>query len=163
MYQVVYLSRASIMLSPSEWGALLRTSRIRNRAAGLTGLLLSDGRRFIQALEGTKASVEQAMARIVRDPRHRDLVYMSRCSVPVPQFGKWWMESRSLLDARDAISFAEDVIAITVGVSDPNVRAAFVGFAGIARMAFAVGQDMPPLPAGASRQVEPAHACVVEG
>jgi hypothetical protein len=53
---------------------ILLTSRRNNEDVQVTGALLVTGHSFAQMLEGERADVEEAYARIQRDPRHTDLV-----------------------------------------------------------------------------------------
>jgi Sensors of blue-light using FAD len=51
-------------------GAILKVSRQRNRALGITGALIFDGARFAQWLEGSPAAVQSLITRIDADDRH---------------------------------------------------------------------------------------------
>lgn len=53
--------------------SILEVSRSRNRELGVTGVLVFDGERFAQWLEGPPAQVLALAARIEADPRHVDL------------------------------------------------------------------------------------------
>ncbi|WP_298397668.1 BLUF domain-containing protein [uncultured Azonexus sp.] len=75
--QIVYESLASDKLTEADVLDILRLSQTRNNQAGVSGILLFRGRRFLQFLEGPKAEVEALYARIERDPRHRELRILS--------------------------------------------------------------------------------------
>jgi hypothetical protein len=68
LYQLVYVSSAT--LCEQGLPELLRASRRRNLARGVTGMLLLHAGAFLQALEGRKQEVLRLYARIERDPRH---------------------------------------------------------------------------------------------
>jgi hypothetical protein len=75
----------------------------RNRAVGLTGLLLTIQGNFIQALEGNVEAVRATYARISMDPRHRDLHIISQGPADRRLFGEWNMCARSLANSDRAI------------------------------------------------------------
>ena len=91
MYQITYISTARSGTTESDVAAILDASRRNNRREGVTGLLVSDGKRFLQVLEGGEAAVEKAYARIKADPRHRATVILSSKSVSERQsaHGTW--------------------------------------------------------------------------
>jgi hypothetical protein len=77
------------------------TSRHNNALDGITGLLWSDGQRFIQALEGPRASVEATFLRIARDNRHHSLDLLSDRMTDEREFGTWNMEHRRTMEELD--------------------------------------------------------------
>ena len=131
MLQLVYGSDASRGFAAAELGPILYLSRLNNRDAGVTGLLLFDGRRFIQALEGEEAPVMRTFRRIGEDKRHRKVQLFARREVNCREFGNWDMASRTL----EATAFSKDVEELVQGVSDLEVRARFTSFAGSSRQA----------------------------
>ncbi|MBW6528373.1 BLUF domain-containing protein [Sphingomonas sp. RHCKR7] len=133
LHQIVYLSRATAPLSDAAAAALCRAAAERNRAAGVTGLLLHDGARFIQAIEGDEPALRALMARITRDPRHHALAYVSDGAIAARQFGDWAMDYRRVDDVRAAADFLTAVKGALTGVEDPGLLAAFIGFAVIGR------------------------------
>ncbi len=64
MHQITYISTARSGTTERDVAAILDASRRNNRKDGVTGLLVSDGTRFLQVLEGDEAAVEKAYARI---------------------------------------------------------------------------------------------------
>lgn len=122
MLQIVYISTATGLVDTAE---ILATSRRNNARDGLTGLLYTNGKRFLQVLEGEPANVERAMARIDADPRHRAMVVLSSRDVSAREFGAWAMAERILGD--DADAFVARVRAL-IAQASPSVRATFDGF-----------------------------------
>jgi len=53
--------------------AILRSSRTNNPPAGLTGVLLFDGTKFLQVVEGPSHEVERLCELIASDNRHEEL------------------------------------------------------------------------------------------
>jgi hypothetical protein len=123
--QLVYVSSAS-PAAASATDAILATSRRNNARDGITGLLYSDGTRFLQALEGPDAEVESAFERIKADPRHRAIVALSRRRIDAREFGEWEMAHRA--PGSDADAFIARIGALAEHAS-PDVRATFEGFA----------------------------------
>ncbi len=128
MRQVTYISTATATMTDADVDAILAVSRRNNAAAGVTGLLLYDGRRFLQALEGAPEAVERAYQRIRLDPRHRAVVLLSGGEVEQRAFGAWSMAAERVA-ARSGGSVTEAVDALTESVADANVRALFRSFA----------------------------------
>ena len=67
--QYLYISTA-VGLSREEVDTILASSARNNPARGVTGLLLYNGRNFLQLLEGEQAELISLMARIGKDERH---------------------------------------------------------------------------------------------
>lgn len=133
MHRIVYLSHASATLSPAAIEDLRRTSEANNAAAGVTGLLLYDGRRFIQAIEGRQETVRPLMTRIAADTRHSSIAMMFDAEVARREFGDWSLAYRPIARGRDAAHVVRDTIALVGDVAEPSLRAAFVGFAALGR------------------------------
>ncbi|RYD62298.1 MAG: BLUF domain-containing protein [Sphingomonadales bacterium] len=131
MLQLVYVSSANRReaIDPAN---ILATSRRNNLRDGITGMLYSDGARFLQVLEGPELKVEAAYARIEADPRHRAIVILSRRTIDAREFGEWEMAHH--IPGSDADAFVDRVKALAAGASS-NVRATFEGFARVRRAA----------------------------
>lgn len=131
MYQVVYLSRAKGRLDQDQIDELQRQASDANAKVDVTGLLLFDGRRFIQALEGPQAAVEEIMRRIIADPRHDSIDYLSHGTVAHRHFGKWSMDYRRADEGCCSSEFLAKVKEGVESVRDPKLQAAFIGFASL--------------------------------
>lgn len=70
LYEVLYCSTLAQDLPPTTVGTIASQARGRNAELGITGLLVFDGMRFCQHLEGPRSAVGQLMQRITQDPRH---------------------------------------------------------------------------------------------
>jgi len=70
LYEVLYVSTLSVDQPLSAIATIAGQARIHNRAQGITGLLVFDGSRFCQQLEGPEDAVRALMQRIRDDPRH---------------------------------------------------------------------------------------------
>lgn len=131
MLQLVYVSSANRREAPDPV-RILATSRRNNHRDSITGLLYSDGTRFLQVLEGPETKVTEAFARIHADPRHRALVVLSRRTIEAREFGNWDMAHHT--PGADADAFIERVAALSANASS-DVRATFDGFAKVRRAA----------------------------
>ncbi len=74
LYNVVYCSRATDMMSERELQDIIATSQANNAKNGITGLLVFGGGMFLQSLEGPRAAVETLMRELYCDPRHDGVV-----------------------------------------------------------------------------------------
>lgn len=124
MFQLVYISSAKDMVAAQTVADILAVSRRNNARAGITGLLVVGGRRFLQALEGPEQGVLATYARIQADPRHRACVLLSARAVSERAFGQW-----SMAHDGDGSALQETVAALVACIDEPNLRAQFTGFA----------------------------------
>jgi hypothetical protein len=135
MLQLIYISSVRPGLVASDIDDILAVSRRRNGVDRVTGLLVHDGRRFLQALEGEAALVEAAYARIRADGRHRAIVTLSQREVAAREFGNWAMAAHQAGAGADKASLAKAVDRLVADIPDANTRELFRGFARIERKA----------------------------
>lgn len=98
MFTTVYISSARTGFTAEDLAALLGECRTQNRRRGLTGMLLYNEGRFIQALEGPEFMVRATMERIADDPRHHDVEVLAEEEVKGRQFPSWSMGYRQIDD-----------------------------------------------------------------
>jgi len=127
MHQLTYISTKRA--DDDELDTILAASRTNNRRDQITGLLISDGVRFLQALEGRKSLVHAAFDRISRDPRHRGIVTLSQRDVQCREFGHWEMASRPIARIDGEPDLVDLVDRLVAEVPEPNVRELFRSFA----------------------------------
>ena len=77
---------------------LIERSTENNKAAGITGLLLLSGNRFLQVLEGPSDAVNALFGRIIRDKRHRDVQLLTYEPIGEVYFDDWNMYLVDLFD-----------------------------------------------------------------
>jgi hypothetical protein len=99
--QLLYVSIATRHHGEETLAEILRSSLDNNVLYGVTGILWSDGERFIQALEGPIASVEETYARILVDDRHHSLAIIYDHLVAKRGFGSWAMCHRRSYETDD--------------------------------------------------------------
>lgn len=122
MRQLLYVSTSTITGDQSALDDILLQSRHNCALDGLTGVLWVAGDRFLQLLEGEDDAVEATMARIRRDPRHRDLRTPIERTIERREFQSWSMLFRHRGESEEA--FALRVRAIVARAS-PAVTACF--------------------------------------
>lgn len=133
MFQLTYISTARPGIADADIEDILRVSRANNARDGITGLLVHDGVRFLQALEGDRQRVLDAYQRIKRDSRHRAAVMLSEREVGERQFGDWAMAAQRGERRPGAVSMPQIVDTLVTAVRDPTVRALFSSFARLER------------------------------
>ena len=70
LYEAIYVSTIAPGLAISSVADIAGKSRIANQRQGITGLLIFDGMRYCQQLEGTQKQVLALTEKIRHDPRH---------------------------------------------------------------------------------------------
>ena len=96
MFSLIYSSAATQPFDGEELHALLTVSRERNGARGITGMLLYNDGRFMQALEGDEQTVRDVYARISADERHDGLKVITHGAVEGRSFPEWTMGYRRI-------------------------------------------------------------------
>lgn len=129
MHRILYISTCRASLSVAQMEDILATSRRNNHRANVTGCLVVGGRRFLQVLEGPREAVEQTFARISADHRHFAIVKLNDKPIEDRSFARWTMGFERGGDNLAGSSLEDQVAALLAPVSDPNLRAYFVGFA----------------------------------
>jgi hypothetical protein len=88
--QLIYSSVLSPSTRISEVSAIIRSSRARNFSSGITGVLLFDGQRFCQCIEGETDQVNQLIEKIKRDERNVDfkVIYLNTTE-DTRRFSNW--------------------------------------------------------------------------
>ncbi|HET9512113.1 MAG TPA: BLUF domain-containing protein [Sphingomonas sp.] len=89
--RLIYTSRATGRDQRDAKHDILAQSRRNNGMDGISGILWSNGDRYLQVLEGPTASIDDAFDRIRHDPRHTDVVILDDRGVADRQFGDWAM------------------------------------------------------------------------
>lgn len=99
LYSLVYRSTASRPLTKSDLDDILRAARTRNVQEQVTGLLLFIYGKFMQYLEGPKASVLAIFEIIKQSSLHREIIEVSRQPVLSREYGDWSMAFLADVDA----------------------------------------------------------------
>lgn len=131
MQIIIYISRAKQNFTSGDLADLRDLADARNRSEDITGLLLSDGTRFIQALEGDAAAVQAVMDRIAKDSRHDNISYFRPITTNCRQFKSWATEYQYKTDLCEGREFLDRVIKHVADVECDSIKAAFIGFAAL--------------------------------
>lgn len=91
MYYLIYISTAIKLLTEEELRGILITSRKKNIAKGISGLLLYSEGVFIELLEGDKMEVILAYKKIEIDRGHTNLIILSTGESSERLFSEWCM------------------------------------------------------------------------
>ncbi|PKP98087.1 MAG: activator of photopigment and puc with BLUF domain protein [Alphaproteobacteria bacterium HGW-Alphaproteobacteria-15] len=102
MKQILYASVSSRTDGhPVDIFALLEQSRHNNAIDGITGLLWTDGHRFLQVIEGDDTAADACFARIRADDRHTAIVVILERPVQRREFGYWAMAHKTRHEMAD--------------------------------------------------------------
>jgi len=124
--QYLYISTAP-SLSRAEVEAILSSSVRNNPGKGITGLLLYNGRNFLQLLEGDEAELVVLMLRITHDPRHSGLVILERCRNVHRTCSEWAMKRVLVAETvEDRRQMLESELPAKI---DPQIRQVISNFA----------------------------------
>lgn len=94
LHALVYVSHAAGKLDNAYLDSILVDALALNQVAKVTGVLLFDGERFLQYMEGPEAAVSAAFLRVQRSRRHSGIRVLMRGEVEQRYFSKWSMACR---------------------------------------------------------------------
>lgn len=77
---------------------IVKTARGFNKEAGITGMLVFDGQRFCQYIEGPPPAIEALVARIAQDTRHTHFTPKHRGALGGPRWFDRWSMAYVLVD-----------------------------------------------------------------
>lgn len=87
-----YTSLARPGLTADDVDAVHQTARHLNALDGITGLLVYNGRKFLQVIEGAESAIDDLYRRLLADPRHSDLQVEDERYIEPREFPEWAME-----------------------------------------------------------------------
>lgn len=120
-YCIVYFSSAVKPFSEEDILVILEQSRRNNAENNITGMLLYMDESIIQILEGEQKAVENLLARIQQDTRHRDIVAVFKRPIKERLFDAWSMgyetiTARELENIKDIVNlYTDERITIETG------------------------------------------------
>jgi len=88
---IAYVSEAVSGFSPERLKALMGDAARFNRGAGVTGVLLFDGERFLQYMEGPEDGLNVAYSRVLGATSHTGLIELQRGRVGNRRLPFWPM------------------------------------------------------------------------
>lgn len=89
---MTYTSLARLDLRDDELSDIHQTARHLNALDGITGLLLFDGSRFLQIIEGSESAIDNLVERLRMDRRHSAFEVRDERFVDRRSFADWSME-----------------------------------------------------------------------
>ncbi len=134
--RLIYVSTAPETPGEPELQEILKVSRLKNDAAGVTGLLFSVGPHFMQLLEGEEDRVNETFERIRHDDRHHDVMIIHTETDTQRLFPDWSMgfavqDLPSLIPASKWVGARSAKLeALLPKDLDPHVRMLFLSFRG---------------------------------
>lgn len=144
LLRMAYISRCARDLSESDLRTLGRSSAARNETNKISGLLVTDGASFVQALEGPEAAVRATMRRILLDPRHTDLEILSDLAVAHRAFGRWSMKLYKLDDTLGYEKTESELERHLTTVRDTPLGKIFATFSRVSRFRLVTRHDPRP-------------------
>ncbi|MEM7701400.1 MAG: BLUF domain-containing protein [Pseudomonadota bacterium] len=123
--QYLYISTAP-SLTREDVDAILSSSARNNPARGVTGLLLYNGRNFLQLLEGEESELVSLMVKISHDPRHTGISMIDRKMVETRACPNWAM--RRVMIAESVERRRELLEAELPETLDPQTRKIVTNF-----------------------------------
>lgn len=100
LYCLVYESIANQEMSDDNLKELLATARLKNALLDITGMLLFKNRFFMQALEGEKDAIEKIFDKVMKDPRHSEVLIIYKKPITERRFPEWQMGFNKIDDNR---------------------------------------------------------------
>ncbi len=118
---LTYVSRASLDITERDLLAILEVAQRRNALEGITGLLIFNGVRFLQIVEGPEEAIDLLVAGLRRDPRHTAFEVQDERFVTARSFPDWSMQ---LVQVSTAFQEAQrEVVGVLPDEIDPAIRA----------------------------------------
>lgn len=102
MHHIIYGSRAVKPLSDGDLLTLLLQARSHNMLHDISGALVYSQGQFMQVLEGEAAMLATLYERLLRDPRHTQLVKYADKAIAERSFGEWSMAFQPVSEAQFA-------------------------------------------------------------
>lgn len=122
LIHLVYISTLRQGVDEAEIAKILASCDRRNKADGVTGMLLYSGGNFLQVLEGESQTVRNTFARVSADLRHQDVTELLQEPIEQRDFPAWSMGFRNL-GAEVAQRLPEQANHFRFGFDGQNIRA----------------------------------------
>ncbi|MGQ2981037.1 MAG: BLUF domain-containing protein [Polaromonas sp.] len=106
LHEVIYVSTLAADASSSVVADIVAKARLHNPWMGITGLLIFDGMRFCEQMEGSQETVLAQLERIRQDRRHINLQVVHQGPLAVRRFRRFSL-GYTTLDDDDALGRLE--------------------------------------------------------
>lgn len=130
MIRLIYFSTARLGLNREDLEIILSQSIASNIAHEITGILMFNGRNFMQILEGPGQAVQDLFARIMNDSRHTGVVLIKTEELTAFSYPRWGMKLKELTSDFDdsLLRLHQEVADALVEVSNTKVKAIIKAF-----------------------------------
>lgn len=91
MKQIIYSSTAAENVDFDAINHLLTQCVSKNNEFAISGMLVFDGKQFLQCIEGNEAQVKQLEENIFRDTRHQNIHLIGEKEITKRLFSQWSM------------------------------------------------------------------------
>lgn len=91
LIEFIYISDATKEYTWAELDTLRKEAATRNKLEKITGMLLFDGRHFMQVLEGEELKVQALFNKIKKDARHCNVEPLIQNPINKRNFNSWAM------------------------------------------------------------------------
>ncbi|MES2510705.1 MAG: BLUF domain-containing protein [Pseudomonadota bacterium] len=108
LYETLYVSTIAPGAPLSIVGDIAAEARVFNESQGITGLLVFDGMRFCQQLEGERRTVMKLLERIQQDTRHINIEVLHHAPLAERRFRRFSLGYTTVDDA-DALGPIEQL------------------------------------------------------
>jgi len=98
VYQIVYSSISRKVMNSDSIFELLTKAQAFNKEHGITGLLIYHSSVFLQLLEGEEKEVKELYQKILKDPRHSDMLILLEAKSETRLFDIWSMAYKKIED-----------------------------------------------------------------
>ncbi|MEO8250253.1 MAG: BLUF domain-containing protein [Burkholderiales bacterium] len=98
---LLYVSELAEGEAPSVVGAITKAARVSNANRGIGGLLIFDGARFAQMLEGPPDCIDDLLLKLQADARHTNMSVLDLSGLNGPVRFKGWGLGFLLLEDED--------------------------------------------------------------
>ena len=96
IYSLCYISTKRTGLLKSEINSIIETSKKRNEAKGISGILIEYKNHFIQHIEGDAVVIYELFEKIKLDSRHKNVHLLQYSPLENRLFDNWNMAHRNL-------------------------------------------------------------------
>ena len=96
IYSLCYISTKRTDLLKSEINSIIETSKKRNEAKGISGILIEYKNHFIQHIEGDAVVIYELFEKIKLDSRHENVHLLQYSPLEKRLFDNWNMAHRNL-------------------------------------------------------------------
>lgn len=100
MHHIIYGSRALRPFSDDDLLTLLLQARSHNQLHAISGALVYGNGQFMQVMEGEEPALANLYERLLRDPRHTQLVKYADKAIAERSFSEWSMAFQPVTEAQ---------------------------------------------------------------